>query len=252
MTTLVEARSQSLSRFLVSYPAGARIYREGEIGTDMFIIRAGEVEITRIVQGETLTLARLGKGDFFGEMSLLEEMPREATARTRTDVELIRVDGASFEEMLRRNPEIAVAMMRRLSRQAREAAAFVDEALGARKAVPRQAAAADLGAQLVAPDRKIRFPLNREGDTIIGRADPLSGASPDVDLTALDSQRTVSRRHARLYAIGETMYVMEEIGVVNGTFVNDVRLTTGAPSVLRHGDDLKLGFVTLTFWHPAA
>jgi pSer/pThr/pTyr-binding forkhead associated (FHA) protein len=48
------------------------------------------------------------------------------------------------------------------------------------------------------------------------------------------------------------MYVMEEIGVVNGTFVNDLKLTTGAPVVLRHGDDLKLGFVTLTYWHPTA
>ena len=253
MSTVAEPRAAApLSRYLVSYPAGAKIYREGEIGTDMFTIRSGEVEITRTVNGETLTLARHGKGEFFGEMSLLEDMPREATARARTDVELIRMDGAALEEMLRRDPDIAIRMMRRLSRRAREAAAFVDEALSGRPPAPRQPSPASAFAQLVSADRRVRFSLNRDGDTIVGRADPVTGATPDVDLTALDTQRTVSRRHARLYSIGETTYVMEEIGAVNGTFVNDVRLTTGAPSVLRHGDDLKLGFVALTFWHPTA
>ena len=45
---------------------------------------------------------------------------------------------------------------------------------------------------------------------------------------------------------------MEEIGVVKGTFVNDARLTTGAPAPLAHGDDVKLGLVSLTYWNPVA
>jgi CRP-like cAMP-binding protein len=263
MTVLSPPRTESgsLSRYVVSYPAGAKIYGEGEIGTEMFAIRSGEVEITRMANGETLVLARLQKGEFFGETSLLEDIPREATARARTDVELVRVNGAVFEEMLKRNSEIALRMMRRLSRQARQATAFVEEALGGRAAVSlpdRQAAGGPPAAPqaaaacLVALDRKTRFLVNREGDTVIGRADPVTQTAPDVDLTKLDPQRSVSRRHARLYRIGETTYVMEEIGVVNGTFVNETRLATGAPAVLGHGDDVKLGLVTLTFWNPVA
>lgn len=250
------------ARYLVSYPAGARIYREGEIGTEMFAIRTGVVEITQAAGGETRMLARLEKGDFFGEASLLDDVPREATARARTDVELIRVNGAMFEEMIRRRPEIAVEMMRKLSRQARETTASLEGILGRQppRGEPVRAGGAPEASldpsraipQLVSLDRKTRFVVNREGDTIVGRADPLTEISPDVDLTLLDSERSVSRRHARLYPIGGVVYVMEEIGAVNGTFVNDVKLATGAPAPLQHGDDLKLGFVTLTFWHPTA
>ena len=254
----------SLSRFLVSYPAGSKIYGEGEIGTEMYVIRSGEVEITQSAKGETFTLARLSKGDFFGEASLLEEGPRESTARARSDVEVIRVNGAVFEQMLCSDPDIALRMLRKMSRQARQATVSLEEISGVRQTpgtgvpVARTPAPAtvpeplDGQAQLVTLDRRTRFRLNAEGDTIVGRADPQAGVTPDVDLTACDPDRTVSRRHARLYTIGETMYVMEEIGVVNGTFVNDLKLTTGAPAALRHGDDLKLGFVTLTFWHPTA
>ena len=257
--------SFNLSRYLVSYPAGAKIYAEGEIGTEMFVIRSGEVEITQSSKGETFTLARLSKGDFFGETSLLEELPRENTARARTDVEVIRVNGAVLEQMLSANPDIAIRMLRKMSRQARQATTSLEEISGVRQtpaggvavAAPPEArpiAAAELDGKprLVTLDRRTRFPVNAEGDTIVGRTDPLAGVAPDVDLTPVDPERSVSRRHARLYTIGETMYVMEEIGVVNGTFVNDLKLTTGAPAALQHGDDLKLGFVTLTFWRPTA
>jgi CRP-like cAMP-binding protein len=252
-----------LSRFLVSYPAGAKIYREGDIGTEMFTIRSGAVEITQGSEGERRVLARLGKGDFFGEASVLDDVPREATAQALTDVELIRVNGAALEEMLRRDPEIAVRMMRKLSRQAREITSSLEEILG-RRPLPRPQIAggeADPAPspgrvpavpQLVSLDRKTRFTVHSDGDTIVGRADPLSATTPDVDLTPLDPERSVSRRHARLYPIGDILYVMEEIGAVNGTFVNNIKLATGAPAPLKHGDDLKLGFVTLTFWHPTA
>ena len=57
----------------------------------------------------------------------------------------------------------------------------------------------------------------------------MTGITPDIDLTPLDAQRSTSRRHAKLYQMGSVFYLMEEIGVMNGTFVNDSRLATGAP-----------------------
>lgn len=241
----------ALSRYLAAFPAGAKIYLEGEIGTEMYVVRSGQVEITRGAAGESRLVARLGKGDFFGERSVLEDLPREATARARTDVEVIRVNGATLEAMLKSRPRIALRMMRDLSRRLREAQAAPEGA------PPLRTPEALLGAdsdrcRLVSADGSARFDVNRDGDTVIGRAGPVTQGMPDVDLTSLDPQRSVSRRHARLYRIEATNYVMEEIGVVNGTYVNDTRLATGVPAALHHGDVLRLGLVTLTFWNPSA
>ena len=67
----------------------------------MYFIASGRVEVST----ETLTLY-LSEGDFFGEMSILEELPRNASARAATDVKVIMIDGATFDGMLRANPEI--------------------------------------------------------------------------------------------------------------------------------------------------
>lgn len=248
-------RKGSLADYVVKYPAGEAIYRAGEIGTEMYAIRSGEVEIGGASGGEDRPPALLRRGDFFGETSLLEDAPRDETARARTDVVLVRINGTTLEGMLKTNAEVAVRMMRKLSRRTREEGgsrtpARPPRAAGAR---PRRRAPASAEApafELVTPDGSKRFPVH-EGDTIIGRADPGTGSLADVDLSELDPQRSVSRRHARLYRIGEAEYLMEEIGVVNGTFVNNVRLATGAPVPVRHGDLVGFGLVILTFWKPS-
>lgn len=280
-----------LAKYVVTYPAGAKIYDEGEIGTEMYAIRSGEVEIMRTVAGEALTVEKVPRGEFFGEVSLLEDVPRESGARASTEVVLLRINGAVLETMLSKRPEIAVRMLRTLSRRARDAEA--ERAAGPRIAERRRAddgATSEPGAEpypepgpeeveeveevpetspeagprmrqpfadsrlelclLLSEDRQTQFPLS-QGDTIIGRDDPLAGSSPDVDLSALDEKHSVSRHHARLYRIGDTDYLKEEIGVVNGTFVNDTRLATGIPAALYHGDLVRFGLVTLTFWKPA-
>jgi CRP-like cAMP-binding protein len=254
-------RRGSLTDYVVKYFAGEAIYLEGEIGTEMFAIRSGEVEIGAAPEGRGRPAALLRRGDFFGETSLLDDGPRAESARARTDVVLVRINGTLLEGMLKTNAEVAVRMMRKLSRRTREqevpsgSADRRTPAAGSRRRseAPRRRAPASAVApafELVTPDGSRRFPVH-EGDTIIGRADPGAGSSADVDLSELDSQRSVSRRHARLYRIGETEYLMEEIGVVNGTFVNNVKLTTGVPMPVRHGDLVGFGLVILTFWKPA-
>jgi cyclic nucleotide-binding protein/FHA domain-containing protein len=249
-----------LSRHLVSYPAGARIYGEGEVGAEMYAIRSGEVEITKVVSGRARPIERLAKGDVFGEASLLEDLPRDATASARSDVELVRVNGATLESMLENNPEIAIRMLRALARRLRQAGGFekaptFSHDTGGRRPTafplspPKSSAESGL---LVSSDWSKRFPLNAEGDTVVGHADASAGEAPDVDLAGLDSLGTVSRRHARFYRVAGADYVMEEIGVANGTFVNGRRLATGTPAAVRHGDLVAFGLVALTFWNPAA
>ena len=242
-------------KYLVSHLMGEIIFSEGDIGTEMYIVQSGTIELLKAIGGETRVLATLEKGDFFGEMSVLEDVPRTASARAKTDVELVRINGATFDAMLKSNTEIAIRMMRKLSRRLREVTSMLEEALGRRVAeedrpVQRKVAPEVNACRLTGDDPPSEFFLNREGDTLVGRSDPVTGITPDVDLTPLDSQRSTSRRHAKLYQMSDTYYVMEEIGVMNGTYVNGNRVATGVPIAVQNGDVLKFGLVSLTFHSP--
>jgi hypothetical protein len=229
---------------------GDIIFSEGEIGTEMFIIQSGTVELLKEIGGETRVLSTLEKGDFFGEMSVLEDLPRTASARAKTDVELVRINGATFDAMLKSNTEIAVRMLRKLSRRVREVTGLLERSIGhtvpdvetsvERRAVPEPNAFRLVGGGGAA------FFLHPEGDTLIGRGDPVTGINPDVDLAALDPQRSTSRRHAKIYPMAGKLYLMEEIGVMNGTFLNGSRIATGTPVPVSGGDELRFGLVTLT------
>jgi CRP-like cAMP-binding protein len=236
-------------RYLVTHPMGDIIFSEGEIGTEMYIIQSGTVELLKEIGGETRVLSTLEKGDFFGEMSVLEDLPRTASARAKTDVELVRINGATFDAMLKSNTEIAVRMLRKLSRRIREMTDMLEQAIGhsvpeVQKPVAPRIFLEPSAFRLVG-DGATAFFLHSEGDTLIGRGDPVTGINPDVDLAPIDPQRSTSRRHAKIYPMAGKLYLMEEIGVMNGTFVNGSRVTTGTPVPISGGDELRFGLVTL-------
>ena len=104
-----------------TYAAGDVIFRQGELGTEMFILQEGEVNVVKHINGESHTLSHLEKGDFFGEMAVLESVPRTADAIAATDVRALVINGARFDEMLRKNPEVAVRIIRKYSKRLREA-----------------------------------------------------------------------------------------------------------------------------------
>ena len=90
------------------------------------------------------------------------------------------------------------------------------------------------------------FNLQRDSN-LVGRTDPLSNIFPEVDLSRFDPQTKVSRRHARIWREGET-YLVEDLGSVNGTVINDIiRLEPRQPRALDSGDRIKLGETTLHF-----
>ncbi|MBL8191276.1 MAG: protein kinase [Acidobacteria bacterium] len=92
-----------------------------------------------------------------------------------------------------------------------------------------------------------QFPLNIEGESLIGRVDPNRGIRPEVDLSKYDPSARVSRRHARIVAQGAQFYI-EDLGSANGTVVNgSLKLSQGKPHMLISGDELKLGETTLKF-----
>jgi serine/threonine-protein kinase len=90
------------------------------------------------------------------------------------------------------------------------------------------------------------FVLQKDNN-LLGRTDPHSNVFPEVDLSKFDPETKVSRRHARIWREGET-FLVEDLGSVNGTVVNDsIRLAPRQPRVLDSGDKLRLGETTLHF-----
>ncbi len=117
------------SALMRDYAAGTILFEENDPGSRMYVIRAGRVRIFRRVGGSEIVLAFLGPGDFFGEMALLENLPRSASAEVVEDARLIEVDAGTFEEMIKSNVEIAVRIMRRLAGRLRESDRRADHLL---------------------------------------------------------------------------------------------------------------------------
>jgi tetratricopeptide (TPR) repeat protein len=94
---------------LESHEEGAVIISEGETGTSMYIIAAGEVKVYTRGPGDgggSLYLAKLGEGDFFGEVSVLTGKPRTATITASQRTELLRLDKSKLDNALARYPGI--------------------------------------------------------------------------------------------------------------------------------------------------
>lgn len=100
-----------------------------------------------------------------------------------------------------------------------------------------------LGLSIMDSERSVSFPLVKEIN--IGRLDAASATFPDVDLTNdRGLEKGVSRRHAKITRRGNEVLI-EDLGSVNGTFVNGKRLTPYLPHPLYNGDELQLGKLVL-------
>jgi hypothetical protein len=299
--------------YIVKLRAGDLVFKEGDPGTEMYIVQSGRVEVFNETspRGE-VSLAVMEKGDFFGEMALLDGAPHGASARAVDDVELIEINSTLFDRMIKGNVEIAVRMLRKLSIRLRETNRKYEAQLAAPEADPGASKATRApvpapsipaappaeGARTKAPpvmqtraepvelaveaavapaaavasepspppprpaapaagadgchaflhseDGMEKFALTA-AKAVLGRFDPVTGLKPEVDLSNVDINRSVSRRHARLNLEGGIYYLIEEPGALNGTFINGRKLITGKPTRLKDGDAVNLGTVKLVF-----
>ncbi|UFH55008.1 cyclic nucleotide-binding domain-containing protein [Spirosoma sp. KNUC1025] len=94
-----------------THSAGESIFHKGDLGTGMYVIYTGEVAI---LDGNT-ELARFGRGDFFGELALLDTEARSATAEAVTDVRLLRIDQDDFYDLMEERSEVLRSIVRSLS-----------------------------------------------------------------------------------------------------------------------------------------
>jgi CRP-like cAMP-binding protein len=105
------SESGLLERYVFEYEPGTVLFREGEPGREMYVIQSGQVEISREIGQRHQVLAMLPAGEFFGEMAIINDRPRSATATVRRRSRLLVIDSRTFETMLRKRTEIAVRLI---------------------------------------------------------------------------------------------------------------------------------------------
>ena len=100
----------------VDFPAGHVIARQGEIGTGFFVVVTGGVRVVR----DGTVVARLGPGEFFGELSVLDRMPRNATVAAEGPTSCLALASWDFEKVLLDQPALTLAILRGVASRLRE------------------------------------------------------------------------------------------------------------------------------------
>jgi len=93
-----------------TYPVDCLLCAEGEPGDELYVIQEGSVKISKIMNNQEIVLAVLRKGDIFGEMALLENKPRAATAETLENCTVLAVNQANFTSLITTSPELVARL----------------------------------------------------------------------------------------------------------------------------------------------
>lgn len=94
---------------------GQVLFREGDQGEEMFLVRDGTILVSKAVTGKVeQVLARFGPGDFFGEMSLFDHSPRSATIQAETEALLLALNRENVNRLIEINPRAAAAFFHSL------------------------------------------------------------------------------------------------------------------------------------------
>jgi CRP/FNR family cyclic AMP-dependent transcriptional regulator len=106
-----------LGRFAIEKRAGDIIFCEYEPGDNFYLIQTGNVKIVKIMGEIEKTIDILQPGEFFGEMAILEDSPRSATAMAASDVRLLEFNKANFEILMQGHPQIVFNLLKLFSKR---------------------------------------------------------------------------------------------------------------------------------------
>jgi len=106
-----------LQKYGRTFAPGELIFEEDDVGDLMFIIQEGQVMISRRIGDKDTPMALLEKGEFFGEMALVNRIRRTARARANAATQLLAFDRAGLEQLIEKNPKIALNIIDRLCRR---------------------------------------------------------------------------------------------------------------------------------------
>ena len=95
-----------------SFKDGETVFREGELGSTAFLVQSGDVEISRVNDGKDEVLAIIGIGGIFGEMALIDEKPRMATAKVKGGATIMTITKMMYERKLKSTDPFIRALLR--------------------------------------------------------------------------------------------------------------------------------------------
>ena len=125
----MSAEEALFQRFGKDIPKGTVLFREGDPGKEMYVLQSGKVAISKKVRDVEKILAILGPGEFFGEMAIISNKPRNASATVEDEARVLVIDPRTFEAMIRGNSEIAVRMIKKLAERLSDADAQIENLL---------------------------------------------------------------------------------------------------------------------------
>lgn len=96
------------------FSKGTVLFKEGDTGTEMYLVCSGEVKLTRKTPNGEIVLAVLGFGEFFGEMSVITNQPRTVTAEVVSDCRLNVISKDILETLISSNPLVALSILKKL------------------------------------------------------------------------------------------------------------------------------------------
>lgn len=119
---LAPADTQALTRHgtVRSYPANAILISEGDLTDSLYVLLEGQVKVFASDEsGREVILGILGPGEYFGELSLVDDAPRSASVMTMGPVKLMMITKSGFKQCLAENPDMAFNLIRALTREVR-------------------------------------------------------------------------------------------------------------------------------------
>jgi signal transduction histidine kinase len=104
-----------------TYAAGQEIFKEGDVGDGVYVVRDGWVEISGLIDPKVrLGFYQIGPGDMFGEMAVIEDKPRSACAAAKTDTQVYFIPRAEMLALVGRSPALSLTLLREISHRLRE------------------------------------------------------------------------------------------------------------------------------------
>lgn len=172
----------------ITYTAGKEIFREGDSGDGLYIVKSGQVQISAVLNlGERVVLARIAPGEVFGEMAVLDENPRSATALAEEATEVFFISRENLLQLLEHIPRLSAYFVREISRRLREFnAQYVREVLQAE----RLSLVGRFASSIV---HDLKNPLN-----IIGLSAEMAGAESATVETRFISQERIRKQVERI------------------------------------------------------
>ncbi len=190
---------------------GEVLFREGDPGNELFIVRSGEVTTSiRLPDGGAREIAVFREGNFFGEMSIFENAPRSATCVAATPSELLGLHEKEFYRMIEECPDIATKIMYRMlnitTQRLRDTGEFLSDMVHWGEAARRRAVTDELTGAY--NRRFLDDALDREFERAKG-----SGSYLTMAMVDLDCFRQINERHGE--EAGDRC-IIEVVRVING------------------------------------